>query len=602
MRTSLLALLCLAPLVWAEPPIQRGALLDHIKRLSDDAWGGRATGSEGEEKATTYIAEHFESLGLKPAGEDGWFQTVEMPAGHKVGTNTTFEARPTRGDPVPFALQKEFTALSISASGGAEGEAVFAGYGIVAPQRYDDYANLDVRGKVVFVFRRAPRAGGAWNRAMTAHAPFVSKAKRAEERGAIALIVVNTPSAYVRPAGRRGPRDVVQRGAVGADTAKIPVLHMTAAAAERVFPALFGSTAAELEKRIQRRGVQGARPSPVTVAGRGRVKLHAEVSREMLRGRNVCARLVAGSPQRLDGVLVVGAHHDHLGRGRWGSLERDPKRRGEIHNGADDNASGTAGVLEVARYLASKRDELRRDILFLTFTGEERGLVGSRYWCENPTVPLQELIAMINMDMIGRLDGKKLFIGGIGTSPTWEPMLKELLREAGMEADFGVGGRAPSDNTSFYQKNMPVLFFFTGLHDQYHRPDDDWERIDRAGIEKIASLVAQTATRTANQPQRLKFQRADQGGSGPKRAVIGISLGGGGGDEGVPIGSLSPGGAAEKAGLASGDLIVSIDGQATPDVRTLRGILRKMKIGQKIKVEVVRDGEKQAYEVELGGA
>ncbi|MHC4939145.1 MAG: M28 family peptidase [Planctomycetota bacterium] len=588
-----------APLA-AEPPVLRSELLAHIKKLASDEWEGRATGSEGEKKATEYIRAHLEKLGLEPAGEDGgWFQNVEMPAGHSVGKNTSFDLKGKQGGKVTLKLGKEFTALSMSGSGIVEGEVVFAGYGISSPGSYDDYAGVDVDGKIVVVFRHTPRGDAGFNRSMRAHASFQAKLNQATNRGAIALVVVNDPHGFTRPQGRqRRPRpDALMTRSAGGGVGKIPCMHVTLAAAKKIFPKLFRLTPEKVEKRI---GDGKGMPEPVSLPGRGRIRIQAEIERKTIQGRNVCARLRTKNRQPLEGVLVVGAHHDHLGRGKFGSLERDPKARNAIHNGADDNASGTSGLLEAAEYLASKRDSLKRDILFITFTGEERGLVGSRYWCSKPTVPLKKIIAMINMDMIGRLDGRKLFIGGTGTSPVWEPMLNELIQEVGIKTVFGAGGRAPSDNTSFYQKNLPVLFFFTGLHEQYHRPADDWDRIDVASMEKVATLAARTAERTANLPERPKFQKADQGGGGPPRPVLGISLGRGQG--GVAVGGVAPNGPAAKAGIQEGDLILEVAGKKTAGPGQLRRVLRDCEIGQKVKVKVRRDGEEMEFDLVLGGA
>ena len=392
-----------------------------------------------------------------------------MPAGHAVSEKTSFELKGKQGQKATLKLGKEFTALSISSNGTVEGEAVFAGYGVSVPGTYDDYAGLDVKGKVVVVFRHAPRGDATWDRAMRAHASFQFKLNQATQQGAIALVVCNDPFNFTRPQGRQKkprPDALMTRGA-GGGVGKIPCVHVTLAGAKRIFPKLFRATPAKLEARI---GDGKELSKPVSMPGRGRVRIHAEIERQTITGRNVCARLSPSGPglhdpHQMEGVLVVGAHHDHLGRGKFGSLERNPKARNAIHNGADDNASGTSGLLEVAEYLASKRDTLQRDILFITFTGEERGLVGSRFWCNNPTVPLKELIAGIGIDAV-----------------------------------FGPGGRAPSDNTSFYQKNLPVLFFFTGLHEQYHRPDDDWDRIDVASMEKVATLAARTNRSPTTEP------------------------------------------------------------------------------------------------------
>jgi membrane-associated protease RseP (regulator of RpoE activity) len=287
-----------------------------------------------------------------------------------------------------------------------------------------------------------------------------------------------------------------------------------------------------------------------------------------------------------------------VGIGGRGSLANTPTERKQVHNGADDNASGSAGVLEVAEYLAARRGRLRRDILFLTFTGEELGLLGSRYFVEHPTRPLERMVAMINMDMIGRLGGRKLFIGGAKTSPAWKPMLDRLTAELGVAAVFGDGGRAPSDNTSFYNKKMPVLFFFSGMHREYHRPADDWPLIDLEGIEKVARLAAAAAETIANLPERPKFQRADSGGMGPPRAVLGINIAPAQG--GVAIRTIVPAGPAARAGIREGDVIVAVAGSATPDPATLRAVMRKRQPGEEVTVKVRRGDETLEFTFKLG--
>jgi hypothetical protein len=585
--------------VQADPDVSSKELLEHVRRLASDKWEGRATGSDGEKKATSYIVAHFKKLGLKPAGENGgWFQTVSMPAGYDVKKGTTLKIKGAKGK---LKLGTDFYPLSPSASAKVAGDAVFAGYGIAAPDLgYDDYEGLDVSGKVVFVFRHFPRAGGdrKWAAAMRAHAPFVAKLKQATDRGALALVVVNDPANFTKPQGRaRRPRpDTTQKRSVGGAVGRIPYVHMTLAAAKRAFPALFGKKPEELEKSI----LAGEKPKPASVAGRVRVDIRAELERKQLHGRNVCAMLAATGRDTVDEVVVVGAHHDHLGYGQWGSLERSPDKRKKIHNGADDNASGTSGLLEATEYLASRQGELRRSILFITFTGEERGLVGSAYWCDHPTVPLEKIVAMVNMDMIGRLDGRKLFIGGVKTSPSFRPILKNLTEELAVDATFGDGGMAPSDNTSFYKKGLPVLFFFTGLHPEYHRPSDDWKTLDMDGMEKVARLAAWTAERVANLPERPAFTKADRGGAGPPRPVLGISVGRAEG--GVAVAGLAKGGPAEKAGLKTGDLIVEIAGKPTPGPGALRQALQRKQIGDKVLVRVLRDGNEETFDVVLGGA
>jgi len=583
------------------PAITSAELLGHVQRLASDAWEGRGSGTEGERQATQYIADCFRLLDLEPAGEGGtYFQPVRMPAGIVVDPASTL-ALLGGPAPAPLALGREWTAFSASASGEVEADLVFAGYGITAPREgYDDYAGLDVKGKIVVVFRHAPHGTAFWDgpQARMRHAPFRAKLKEATDRGAAALVVVNDPFHFPGPgAGDRGGRpDELERGSIGGAQSAIPFVHLTLTAARGLFPAAFGATPEALEAAIHK----GAAPAPASRAGRARARLSLAIERKEIEGRNVCALLPAGAPDATDEVVVIGAHHDHLGKGGgFGSLARSAEERTQIHNGADDNASGTSGLLEAAAYLAARQGELRRSILFLTFTGEERGLLGSRHWVEHPTLPLEHVAAMLNMDMIGRLGGRKLFIGGVKTSPAFAPLLEARAKEVGLDVVFGDGGRAPSDNSSFYDKGVPVLFFFSGMHEDYHRPSDDVDKLDLEGMREIAFLCALTADDLARLPARPAFQRADQGGAGPPRPVLGIRVAQGA-EQGVQVGAVVPDGPAAHAGLRAGDVILAVAGTPTGDLGALRDALEALEIGQEVEVEVQRGTGKLTCRLTLG--
>jgi len=248
--------------------------------------------------------------------------------------------------------------------------------------------------------------------------------------------------------------------------------------------------------------------------------------------------------------------------------------------------------------MAQKRDRLGRSVLFLAFTGEERGLIGSRHFVQNPTVPRSKIAAMVNLDMVGRYDNGLLFVGGVATSPAFRSLLGPRVKATGLKYEFGDGGMAPSDNTSFYTAGIPVLFFFTGTHDDYHRPSDDIEKIDRAGLFQVASLAESMALAICNLDERPKFQKADRGGFGPRRAVMGVGVGPAEG--GVGIASVLPDGPAAKAGVKSGDVVTEINGKKTPDLRALRAALRNKKIGDELTVKLLRGKETIELKFKLG--
>jgi hypothetical protein len=359
--------------------------------------------------------------------------------------------------------------------------------------------------------------------------------------------------------------------------------------------------AAYLAAALQRTGIE-----PAGDAG----SYFQNFERGELKLKNVAGILRGADPALRREIVIVGAHYDHVGRGEFGSAGGSAAR-GEIHNGADDNASGTAVVLELAE--AFTLYPPRRSILFLFFTGEEMGLVGSRYYAEHPLFPLEDTIAMINLDMVGRSRDAYLFIGGVGTAPVWKPMISRLNEDFGFRLEMKDGGRAPSDNSSFYNKKIPVLFFFTNVHEDYHRPGDDWEKLNFDGARDIARFVFRVVDELASAPARPEF--VDTGNeyalpdsmrsSGRFRAgdapFLGVQFARRGGDAaGVPVESVVSGSPAEAAGLAAGDRILSIDGDAVNSSSELSAQLRSRKVGDTVKLRVQRGEETLEMEAALG--
>lgn len=296
-------------------------------------------------------------------------------------------------------------------------------------------------------------------------------------------------------------------------------------------------------------------------------------------------------------IIIIGAHYDHLGMGAFGSLHKGEPR---IHNGADDNASGTAGLLELAEYFAAYRPET--DILFLAFSGEEMGLLGSQHFVDNPTVELENVLAMINMDMIGRMLDNKLLIFGVATADTWETVLKEANTDS-LELDLVPDGTGSSDHTSFYYKDIPVLHYFTDTHADYHRPSDDAEWINAEGQALLLQHLSRVITRldemdkeelafTEAPGQRRQSMRMD----GP---TLGVLPDYGFDGEGFRITGVSNDGAAEQAGLAGGDIIIKIGAREIADIYRYMDALNELKKGQSVLVTVLRDGQEVIFEVQL---
>ncbi len=311
---------------------------------------------------------------------------------------------------------------------------------------------------------------------------------------------------------------------------------------------------------------------------------------------NVVGILEGSDPLLKADCLVLGAHFDHLGWGGPGSGSQRPDTVA-IHYGADDNASGTSALLELAQKFASQRDHTGRSLVFAFFSGEELGALGSAYFVNNPPVPLSRTVAMLNMDMVGRLQNRSLTIGGSGTSPAWADLLQRANSDSSFVYKLEPGGFGPSDHSSFYGRNIPVLFFFTGTHDDYHKPSDDWEKINYGGEEKVARLIYTIASSIDSMAQRPVYAKvesqAPRGAAGDTRAfrvTLGIVPDFGDSKEGMKISSVQPGRPAEKAGLKTGDIITKMAGKKVLNIYDYMGVLGELKAGDVVEVEVLRAG------------
>ena len=505
MRKSALLVALLALLTGfvtaATPPIDPQVLLGHIKFLADDSLQGRANGTPGLERAGDYVAAQFKAVGLRPGGKNGdWFQPFEIVAGIAVGQGNALVVR-ARGQSARLSLGASYVPISVTPNESPAKPSidlenvplVFAGYGISAPSlKYDDYAGLDVKGKAVLIFshepqenRRDSRLNGAQPIRETA---LYAKALAARSRGARALLVVSDPSHTVDPVDYRA-------FAVEADAEDhaIPVLRVARA---ELAPLLqlweLDGIAAEIDRDLmpRSRALPGAAIDYTEFLS---------LSRKTVR--NIVGILPGSDDARDEQAIVLGAHYDHVGLG--GRFSSSPELTGEIHNGADDNASGVASIIEIARAAAADRTRFPRSLVFVAFAGEERGLFGSAYYARNPVIP--DMVAMINLDMVGRSNGQ-VEVGGLNEVPSLASDVDAAARAAGgIDVRRGGPGAGRSDDSSFVDKDIPALHFFTGFHDDYHRPGDDWNRIDAPGTARVATLALELAARIAARADRPKF-------------------------------------------------------------------------------------------------
>jgi hypothetical protein len=541
------------------------------------------------ERASTYIADQFKKYGLQPAGEkSSYWQEFRV----------TTNAKPGEGNHVKVAgsdlrLNADYIPISFSSNGQAEGQIVFAGYGITAPEfQYDDYFHLDVKDKIVLVLRYEPKHFRKGNqRSTTHHAHLVSKAINARNRGAKAVVLINGA-----PDGKQEDR-LIRFGSVsGPDNAGIPMVQVKNVIAGQWLTKA-GKSVSDLQTQINTKSESASFALPESL----RVTIQVDIQREHAVVRNVLGYL----PGKTKEYIVIGAHYDHLGLGNESSLA--PSQIGKVHPGADDNASGTAGVLELARIFSSKKGELARGILFMTFAGEEIGLLGSSEWVNHPTMPIQNAVAMINMDMIGRVNGSKLYIGGTGTGSTFQPLLKEIAKNYSFKIDFSQDGYSASDHTSFAAKSIPVLFFFSGLHGDYHKPSDTWDKISGAASAEVVDLVADVATGLLNAPARPQFVKVQP----PARGGSPGGSGGGYGpyfgsipdfapvEKGVKFSDVRAGSPADKAGLKGGDILVGFAGKPVNNLYDFTFALRNSKVGDVVNVKFLRDGQEMTADVKL---
>ncbi|MBI4577843.1 MAG: M20/M25/M40 family metallo-hydrolase [Planctomycetes bacterium] len=597
MATSFLALLLLA---WpasaaTRPEVAAGDIQGRVAHLASDAMEGRGTGSPGERLAGDYIAGEFERLGLEPAGDDGgWFQGFEVVSARRLGEGAGL--RLTLGEWYrDFEPGRDFNPFGFSAGGEWKDlPLVFAGYGVSDAERgYDDYAGLEVAGKAVLVLRHQPRE----REGLGAPALFTTKALNAKAHGAAALLVVTDPLNHPDDPDAALPFDPhAEEGDLG-----IPAVHLRLSLVE----ALFRLAGRDLEATQRAIDTAGA---PASFALDGTVSLAASIERSTVTARNVVARLGGADPERRGEAVVVGAHYDHLGRGGSGSLA--PEALGEIHNGADDNASGTSGMLEVAEAMASS-ERPRRTVYFVAFSGEERGLLGSAHFVAHPPQPVESLAAMVNMDMIGRLREDRVEVSGVDTSPGFRALVEGAAAGEGLAPALSGSGLGPSDHQSFYVAGIPVLFFFTGTHRDYHRPSDDADRIEAEGAARVARAALRCVRDLADLESRPEYVRVAAPHREDPHAGAGVPAGGRARlgvmpdytqeSGGMRLSDVSPGGPAEAGGLKGGDVVVALGGQAVDTVYDFMHALGRFKPGDETEVVVLRGGERLGLKVKLGG-
>ncbi len=545
------ALLC-----HAQPPVinvqaVKDSLKKHIVILAHDSLEGREPGTEGEAKAYRYLMEEFRKLGLLAAGTEGYLQPFRFTHRIYAGPNNRLILNGKK-----FSHEKDFYPLVYSANAFIKARVINAGYGIVAPElNHDDYAGKDVSGKIVMMEISTPEGPNPHGR-FAAYGDLRNKIDRAVERGARGIIFINTRK-DTEPPSRNYSRRITP--------SSVPVVY----AMGRTLKTLLDGTYVE-----------------------------AEIMTELLKDERTAYNVVAMLDKGASTTIVIGAHYDHLGYSHEGSRWRGQPA---IHNGADDNASGTAALIELARLLQQPVCR-NNNYLFIAFSAEETGLLGSSYFIKNPTIDASRINYMINLDMIGRLktDTRVLQILGSGTSPQWKEAFDGLSVDS-VILRFSESGIGPSDHTSFYLAGIPAIHFFTGTHEDYHMPSDDEPKINYDGQVSVMKIILELISRLDGK-QKIAFtrtQEADHRDTPRFRVTLGVVPDYSYEGTGMRIEGVSDGKPAARAGLKAGDIILSVGEFKVHDMMSYMQALSKFRKGDKAMVKVKRGNEEISAEVEF---
>jgi len=573
----------------------------HIDYLASDQLEGRGIGSDGIQLAAQYVAAEFREIGLEPINGESYFQTFEMTTKRELG-----EGRLAFGEGSESLVQgRDFIPFGFSSDNEFEGDVVFCGYGIVAEDReYDDFVDVELTNRVALVLRGEP---DAWSEAEGGHTRLASlrnKIYNAKDRGAVAVLIVNkNPSA--------GEDDeLVPFAARGANAYGIPALHITRRVADAQLKRARLDSLATLQDRLDGGSHVSTVLKDVAASGNVVFKHHKTPTHNVVG-------ILRGTQRDNEEFVVVGAHYDHLGfkvptmrtfkDGKLVKTHAQP----EIHHGADDNASGTSGVIEIARRIAAG-PKPRRSLIFVAFTAEETGLHGSKRFVDAPPVPLEKIVAMLNMDMIGRLDPESntLTVFGTGTAVEFGDMLERAASAVDLKLATSEDAGGRSDHASFVRNQIPSLHFYSGNHSDYHKPSDTADKINAVGGEKITRLVGQIARELADGGQKLAFltvkkpQREKPSGDAPVyRVVMGLAPAyAEDGKPGMPVDAVTAEGPAAMAGMKAGDRIIRIGGKKIANIYDYMAATRGNKPGDVVEVIVLRDGREVTLAVTLAAA
>ena len=583
--------------------VVRDRIARDIQYLASDELEGRGVGTKGIDLAAEYIRDRFKQLGLSSGTADGsYFQpfTVTLEP-DVVADKTRLILRGPQGQELQLALEKDFQPQALGGSGTVSAPIVFAGYGISAEeQKYDDYADLDVEGKIVLLIRREPQQNNPHSvfggKDTTEHSYIRTKLDLARKHKAAGVLLVNDPFS-TKKSDELAPPDLF-----GARSMKIPFAHVKQEVVEKLLkaaPLSAGDEKLDSLAAIEAKIDQDLKPISQPLAG-WTAELQTEFITREVETVNVIGILEGKGPLAHE-AIVVGAHYDHLGMGGFGSRQAALRA---IHNGADDNASGTSGLMELALRFAERNSKPARTLVFIAFSGEERGLLGSNFYINHPVVPLKDTVAMFNYDMIGRMNEGKLTVYGVKTAKEFDKLVDAAAEGVPIKLDKVDGTMPNSDHYGFYQKDIPVFHFFTGLHKEYHTPDDTFVHVNVHGTADILDYTERLLDSVLELPKRPEFTKVASASKGPSQggrmAYLGVVPDYASMNDGLRITGVNDESPAAKAGLKPNDVIIRIGEVEVTDIQGLADGLIKYKPGNKVVITVKRDGKTVDAEVTLG--
>jgi aminopeptidase YwaD len=561
-------------------------LSNHIKYLSSDSLKGRLTGSVGDSLAAEYIKGQLKAYGLIPLTGDG-FERFRVNDKVTFGKENSFSVNGRS-----YNIEKDFAPAAFSENNSVKSDVVFAGYGFIIKNdslKWDDYKGINVKNKWVMILRSSPELDNPASKFFSFSGDR-NKAMVAKDMGASGVLLVNGPAF--------DNSDSFDPLAKGAFSVGIPVFNIKRAVADEIL-SKSNHNVAELEKRLNSNSGHASFVTGATVDAK------SDIVQNMVGTRNVIMVLPGEDPGLKNEYIIFGAHFDHLGLGGPGSGSRAVDTVG-VHHGADDNASGVAMVIELAGKFAGTKNSHKRSLVFMTFSGEEEGLLGSKHFIDNPEIDLSKVDAMVNMDMVGRLkDTRDLTVGGVGTADGLQEDALAVDDTNKLRLTFAAEGSGASDHSSFYSKNIPVIYFTTGTHSDYHTPSDTWDKINYPGMVSVSDLIFKMTSRLANDSTKLKFKESGpqlSANAPPRRR--GLTLGimpdvTGSIKNGLKVEAVTPGKPGANGGMKKGDIIVSVDGKPVNNIGDYMFRMSQLKAGQKIDVEVMRDGKKEVMKIQL---